>query len=50
VAGKSKIDAEDIQAAVNSEGRLATLKKLEEIEKQVSGFEKKRRKSTFNFF
>jgi Cdc6-like AAA superfamily ATPase len=45
VAGKSKIDAEDIQAAVKSETRLETLRKLEEIDKQVSGFEKKRTKT-----
>ena len=50
VAKKSKIEAEDIQAAVQSEGRLETLKKLEEIDKQISEFEKKRRKNTFRFF
>jgi cell division control protein 6 len=50
VAGKSKIDAEDIQAAVESETRLGTLKKLEEIEKEVRGFEKKRKKNTFKLF
>lgn len=49
VAGKSTIDAEDIQSAVESETRLEMLRKIEEIDKQLDGLER-RRKSRFKAF
>ena len=49
-AGKSKIDAEDIQAAVESETKLQTLKKIDEIKKQIEKLKKNRRKGAFKLF
>ena len=48
-AGKSKIDAEDVQSAVESETRLQTLKKIDEIKKQIEKFKKNRRKAASSF-
>jgi cell division control protein 6 len=48
-AGKSKIDAEDVESAVESETRVETLKKLDEIKKQVEKFKKNRRRAASSF-
>jgi Cdc6-like AAA superfamily ATPase len=48
-AGKSKVNVEDIQSAVESETRLQTLKKLDEIKKQIEKFKKNRRKAASSF-
>jgi len=34
-AGKSKVDAEDVQSAVQSETRLEILKKIDDISRQI---------------
>ena len=49
-AGKSRIDVEDIQAAVESETRVETLKKIDEIKKQIEKLKKNRRKGVFKLF
>ncbi|MCK4424588.1 AAA family ATPase [Candidatus Bathyarchaeota archaeon] len=50
VAGKSRIDAEDVQSAVESETRVETLKKIDEIHKQIEKWKKNRRKRVFKLF
>lgn len=48
-AGKSKVNTEDIQSAVESETRVETLKKIDEIKKQIEKFKKNRRKAASDF-
>jgi len=49
-AGKSKVNAEDIQSAIESETRVETLKKIDEIKKQIEKLQKNRRKGVFKLF
>jgi cell division control protein 6 len=49
-AGKSKIEAEDVQSAVESETRVEMLKKIDEIKKQIEKLQKNRRKGVFKLF
>ena len=48
-AGKSKVNTEDIQSAIESETRVETLKKIDEIHKQIEKWKKNRRKAASDF-